>query len=134
MRLTARERTALRAMAEFARRYGDGPTALSEVSAAQGLPLPYLEHIAASLRRSGLLSSVRGAHGGYTLNKAPATVTVGDVLRAVEGPLVSIECTQGGSGCEREPVCDARMVWQAVTERLQEMLDQTSLADLIDES
>ena len=132
MRVSARERTGLRAMIEFARRYGEGPTALSEVARVQDLPLPYLERVVSALRRAGLLSSVRGAHGGYLLTKEPSAVNLGDILRAMEGSLLTVECTSAdGSGCKRESNCMAHDVWQLVGNRLRETLDNTSLADLL---
>lgn len=133
MKFTARERTALRAMVELARHYGeDGPTSLSEVARAQELSLPYLEQVAGSLRRAGLLESVRGAHGGYALARAPAAVRVSDVFRAVEGSLVSLDCVGSDAApCSRQKYCAARNVWQTVAERLEDTLDATTLADLI---
>jgi Rrf2 family protein len=132
MRVSAKERTSLRAMEEFARRYGRGPTALREVAEVQGLPLPYLGRIAVSLRRAGLLESVRGAQGGYMLSRSPSNISVGDILRAVEGSLVPVECVDGQeSTCAQEAECASRSVWQTVTRRLEETLDSTSLADLL---
>ena len=132
MKLSARERTGLRAMVEFARRHGEGPTALSEVARIQELPLPYLEQVVASLRRAGLLRSVRGAHGGYMLSNAPSSISVGDVFRAVEGCLMPLDCMRAdGSTCAREPTCATRSVWEAVADRLRETFDNTSLADVL---
>ena len=132
MRVSAKERTSLRAMEEFARRYGGGPTALRAVAEAQGLPLPYLGRIAVSLRRAGLLESVRGAHGGYMLSRSPSNISVGDILRAVEGSLVPVECVDGEeSTCAQEAECASRSMWQTITRRLEETLDSTSLADLL---
>lgn len=135
MRVSARERTGLRAMEEFARRHGQGPTALHEVAETQGLPLPYLGRIAVSLRHAGLLESVRGAHGGYMLSRNPSKISVGDVLRALEGSIIPLECTDGDSSkCAQEADCAVRSVWQTVTRRLEETLDSTSLADLLRDS
>jgi Rrf2 family transcriptional regulator, cysteine metabolism repressor len=133
MKFTARERTALRAMVELACRYGaGGPTSLSEVARAQELSLPYLEQVVGSLRRAGLLESVRGAHGGYFLTREPSSVRVGDVFRAVERSLVSVECVSSdATSCSRRAFCAARNLWQMVMERLEDTLDSTTLADLI---
>ena len=132
MKLSARERVGLRAMVEFARGYGAGPISLTKVARAQDMPRPYLEQVVASLRRSGLVSSVRGAHGGYMLARKPSAITVGDVFRAVEGSLMTLDCMRtDGSSCAREPICATRSVWQAVIERVSETLDNTSLADIL---
>ncbi len=133
MRFSAREQTGLRAMIELARCHGNGPTALSEVAQAQDLPLPYLEQVAQTLRRAGLLASVRGAHGGYYLAREPEQIRVGDVFRALEGQLVTVECMgpDGSSCCERESVCSARNVWQSLYTCLSETVDSITLADVI---
>lgn len=135
MRLTAQERTGLRAMVEFARHYGEGPTSTSAVARAQNLSQPYLERIVASLRRGGLLTSVRGARGGYSLSRGPDVISVADVFRAVEGLLLPLDCMNAvGAACDRERVCATRNVWQLVAVRLAETLDGTSLADLLTQS
>lgn len=132
MKLSAKERTGLRAMIALARHYGEGPVPLSRVAEAQDLPLPYLERIAASLRRSGLLSSVRGAHGGFLLSRDPAEIKVGDVFRAVEGALIAVDCVSPDEpACTREPYCATRDVVQALHECLTQTLDSISLADVI---
>lgn len=133
VKFTARERTGLRAMVEFARHYGaDTPTSLSEVARAQELSLPYLEQVIGSLRRAGLLDSVRGAHGGYRLTREPSAVRVSDIFRAVEGAIVTLDCVGAGAHhCAREGICAARNVWQTVMERLEDSLDSTTLADLL---
>ncbi len=133
MRFSAKEQAGLRAMIELARCYGNGPTALSEVAKAQDLPLPYLEQIAAALRRAGLLASVRGAHGGYYLARAPEQIRVSDVFCALEGRLVAVDCMgpDGTSCCEREAICSARHVWQSLQSSLSETLDRITLADVI---
>lgn len=132
MKISARERTGLRAMVEFARHYGQGPTSLSNVARAQDLPLPYLGRVVGALRRSGLLESRRGVHGGYLLARPPATISVGDVFRAVGERMMNLDCVAaGGPGCAREETCAARNVLQLVAERMRETLDDTSLADMI---
>ncbi len=131
MKLSSKERTGLRAMVELAGHYGAGPVPLSKVSDAQGLPLPYLGRIAASLRRAGLLESVRGVHGGYMLSRSPAEISVGDIFRAVEGSLMSLDCMRADACCAREATCATRSVWAVVSARLKETLDSTTLADVL---
>jgi Rrf2 family transcriptional regulator, cysteine metabolism repressor len=133
MRLSSKEQTGLRAMIEFARCHGNGPTALSEVAQAQDLPLPYLERVAAELRRAGLLTSVRGARGGYYLAREPGQIRVSDVFRALEGQLISVDCMgpDGSSCCDREATCEARNVWQSLQDCLTDTLDNMTLADVI---
>jgi Rrf2 family protein len=124
-------------MVELARTYGQGPFPLAEVSRMQNISLSYLEQIVASLREAGLVVSTRGAHGGYHLARQPQAITVGDVLRALEGPIAPVVCAsevrQTGR-CEREEVCLTRPVWEKVRDSIVTALDSTTLADLIEQT
>lgn len=132
MRFSAREQVGLRAMVELARWHGTGPVPLSEVAAAQEVSLSYLEQVIAPLRRAGLLASTRGASGGYALAHPPETITVGDIIRVLEGAIVPIRCVtdQSCSPCTLEDHCATRSVWEIVRDRLTETLDNITLADL----
>ncbi len=133
MKLSAKEQYGLHAMVELARRYGEGPVPLSAVAQAQAISLAYLEHVVVPLRAAGLLDSTRGAYGGYALAGSPQSVTVGDVIRALGGTVVSFACVSDASNlpCMRgEGTCAARKVWERVHEKLTEALDSTTLADL----
>ena len=132
MRVSAKELYGLRAMSEFARHFGQGPLPLAEVARTQGISQAYLEQIAIDLRRAGLLHSKRGAHGGYLLARAPQTTTAGDVIRALEGSILPVQCVaeQRCVPCSREDECTARGVWEQVRDRLGETLDSITLADL----
>jgi len=133
MRFSNREHFGLRAMVELARRYGEGPVSLAEVAEAEDISLSYLEQIVGPLRKAGMLESWRGAHGGYSLSLPPWKVTAGDVIRALEGPLVPLKCISvedGADTCARESCCTSRAVWQKVHERLEESLNSMTLADL----
>ena len=129
MKFSAKEQCGLRAMVEFALREKQGLTSLKDVAHAQDISLSYLEQIVAPLRRSGLLRSVRGAHGGYKLGRAPEGITVGDILRVLGGALVPVTCLADGT-CQREDSCATRAVWQTVHDKLTETLDSITLADL----
>ena len=132
MRVSAKELYGLRAMSEFARHYGQGPLSLTEVARKQGISQPYLEQIAIDLRRAGLLNSKRGAQGGYYLARSPEVMTAGDVIRALEGSILPIQCVaqQKCTPCSLEDGCSARGIWEEVRDRLVETLDSIALADL----
>ena len=132
MKVSARELYGLRAMSEFARHCGQGPLPLSEVARTQGISHAYLEQIALDLRRAGLLRSKRGVRGGYYLARAPEDTTAGDVIRALEGTILPIQCAaeQECTPCSFEDECTARGIWQEVRDRLVETLDSITLADL----
>ncbi len=132
MRVSARELYGLRAMSEFARHFGQGPLSLAEVARTQGISQPYLEQIAIELRRAGLLYSQRGAQGGYYLARPPDATTAGDVIRALEGSILPVQCVaeQRCTPCSHEDGCSARGIWEQVRDRLVETLDSITLADL----
>lgn len=132
MRVSAKELYGLRAMSEFARHFGQGPLSLAEVAKRQGISQPYLEQIAIDLRRAGLLRSKRGALGGYSLTRAPEAMTAGDVIRALEGSILPIQCVaeQRCIPCSLEDGCSARGIWEQVRNRLVETLDSITLAEL----
>ena len=132
MRVSAKELYGLRAMGEFARHHGEGPLSLTEVARRQGISQAYLEQIAIVLRRAGLLQSRRGAQGGYFLGSAPEATTAGDVIRALEGSILPIQCVaeQKCTPCSMEDGCSARGIWEQVRDRLVETLDSITLADL----
>ena len=135
MKLSAREQYGLRAMIELGRRYGDGPVSLSDVAEAQGVSLGYLEQITPLLREANLVESTRGARGGYQLRRPPREITVGDVVRALEeGYIMPLKCIPGteDESCGRTAVCAARDVWKRMHEGIVEVLDSTTLDDLIE--
>lgn len=119
-------------MGEFARHFGQGPLSLAEVARLQGISQSYLEQIAIDLRRAGLLRSRRGAQGGYYLAQAPEATTAGDVIRALEGSILPVQCMaeEKCEPCSREEECTARGIWEQVRDRLVETLDSITLADL----
>jgi Rrf2 family cysteine metabolism transcriptional repressor len=132
VRVSAKELYGLRAMAEFAQHFGEGPLSLAEVARAQAISQPYLEQIAIELRRAGLLKSKRGALGGYYLSHPPQATTAGDIIRALEGAILPIQCVAEDScaPCALEDSCTTRGIWEQVRDRLVETLDSITLADL----
>ena len=123
-------------MARLARAYGSGPVSLSEVAEAENLSLAYLEQLIVPLRRAVLVESTRGAHGGYQLARDPSLITVGEIVRVLEGPIFVAECASEEANpgcCEREPECASRMVWQRMRDSITGVLDSITLADLCQE-
>ncbi len=136
MRLSTRGEYGVRTMVELASAYGTGPVSLGRIADSENLSLAYLEQLIAVLRREGLVESVRGAHGGYQLAMAPEKISVGDIVRALEGPIAPVDCVaEGKEGrCGRETVCATRSVWVSVRDRIAETLDSVTLADLKQQS
>jgi len=120
-------------MVALARAYGAGPLPLSGIAAQENLSPAYLEQLMMQLRRAGLVEGSRGAHGGYILAHEPSAVTVGQVVRALEGPVDLVECAsevEDPNCCEKENDCPSRLVWQRMKESIAQVLDSTTLADL----
>ena len=132
MRLTTRGHYGVRAMAQLARAYGKGPQPLSEVASREGLSAAYLEQLIVVLRKAGLVEATRGAHGGYQLSRPPAEISVGDVVRALEGPIAPDGCAldeEGDYSCQRESDCITKNVWLRIRSSIIEALNSTKLAD-----
>jgi len=132
VRVSTKELYGLRAMGVFARHFGQGPLSLSEVARSQGISQSYLEQIAIDLRRAGLLESRRGAQGGYMLTRSPQDTTAGDVIRALEGSILPVQCVaeKKCTPCSLEDGCSAKGIWEQVRDRLVDTLDSITLADL----
>jgi len=130
MQLTAKSEYGLLALIELARRDGDAPVSVRELAAARELPVPFLEQLLGSLRRAGLVRSARGPRGGYALVRDPASITVLDVVEALEGPLAPTACS--GEDCPSSAGCSAITVWSRVTDAMRDVLTSFTLADLAD--
>ncbi|MDP2661005.1 MAG: Rrf2 family transcriptional regulator [Dehalococcoidia bacterium] len=127
----------VRAMVALARAYGSGPMPLSGIAAQEDLSAAYLEQLMIQLRRAGLVEGSRGAHGGYVLTHEPSQMTVGQVVRALDGPVDLVNCAsevEDPNCCEKESNCPSRVVWQRMKESIALVLDSTTLADLCRES
>ena len=129
----------VRVMVDLARRGGAEPVALAEIAESEGLPVAYLEHLVARLRRAGLVESRRGARGGYLLARTPAQITMAEVVEALEGRIAPIECISsspdGTIRCLRESdpghVCTTKILWTRVRAAIVQTLQDTTLAELI---
>jgi Rrf2 family protein len=128
----------VRVMVQLARRRGPGPVPLAEIAQAENLPLPYLEQLVSRLRRAELVTSTRGAHGGYELARDPADITMADVVHSLEETIVPMQCVSDiGAGrmlCNHEldgyDNCATKLLWTRVQGGVERVLEQTTLAEL----
>lgn len=131
MRITSRGEYGVRALFDLAVHYNQGPVPLKQIAERQGISDHYLEQLMAALRKAGLVRSVRGASGGYELAHEPRAITVGAVLRALEGPILTPSETEGAIRDEiHRQVLDA--LWERVDRRVNEVLDEYTLQDLLE--
>ena len=131
MQISTRGRYGLRAMVDLAMHKQEGPLALRVIAERQEISESYLEQVFTSLRKASLVRASRGAQGGYELVRPAKDITVGDVLRALEGPIAPVLCVEN-EHCDREKHCITRWFWQDLKEVIDNFLDSTTLQDLAD--
>jgi Rrf2 family protein len=131
MRISSKGDYGIRALIELAHRYGEGRlTQSAEIAARQNIPESYLEQLLAMLRRAGLVRSVRGPQGGHALARHPNEIRVSDVIRALEGELIPVECLEEASECSRAGDCAQREMWEEVQRAIMQVLDRVTIAEL----
>jgi Rrf2 family protein len=120
-------------MVDMALHINEGPLALRVIAERQGISESYLEQVYTGLRKAGLVRASRGAQGGYELSQPAVEITVGQILRALEGPIIPVHCV-GDNGkasyCERERICITRSFWEELRDKINEYLDSVTLQDL----
>ncbi|MDR1542192.1 MAG: Rrf2 family transcriptional regulator [Clostridiales bacterium] len=134
MKISTRGRYGLRALIDLAAREGDACVSLGSIAERQGISEHYLEQLMAPLKKAGYLKSVRGAQGGYMLNKPAEEISVGDILRILEGPLYPVECLSdsekascGSGSCS---TCVTKPLWEKLYSSVNDVLESYSLSDL----
>ncbi len=134
MRVSTKGHYGLIVMTELAQAYSEGRVVpLADIAARYRLSPGYLEQVVAHLRRAGLVEGTRGMHGGYALSRSPEKITVGKIIRVLEGPVELVECASEdyiAGRCDREGYCLSKPVWQRVMDIMLRMLDSITLADV----
>lgn len=141
MMFSTRAEYGVRVMVALAREEGNAPASLAQIAEANGLPFAYLEHLAARLKKAGLVESRRGPRGGYLLAKPAAEISMAAIVQSLEGDIAPIECIASAEGevvCTRqgdsdEP-CPTKLLWTRVRSSIVSTLTNMSLADLVDEN
>jgi Rrf2 family protein len=130
LQVSTRCRYGLRLMTALAMNYGNGITLMRDVSRSEGISEKYLGQIIIPLKSAGLVSSQRGAHGGYALARPPADITARDVVEAIEGKIAPVPCVYGPGACARVAACAAACVWKKLAEDMESSLSSFTLAEL----
>lgn len=136
MRLSTKGRYGVMAMLQLAINYDKGTVSLKEIAHQIDYSDSYLEQLFATLKKEQLITSHRGPKGGYRLAKEPHKITVGEVIRALEGPIEFSTCVGGNVNveCQRSSQCLTKDLWEQVNESINSVIDHVTLGDLLDKS
>jgi len=133
VKLSTRGRYGIHAMYDLACNYNSGPQPIKAIAERQAVPEAYLEQLFAALKRDKLVNSLRGAQGGYTLARPPQEITVGDVLRTLEGGLNLVDCLLEEDTCGKSCACPSRIFWLKIRDGLNAIVDGITLQDMIND-
>jgi len=131
MKISTKIRYGTRAMLELASHYGEGPIELKEIAKKEDISLKYLEQVINPLRAAGLVKSIRGSKGGYSLAKSPSEICLYDVVETLEGPLNLLECLRDVKVCQKVPSCVTRDIWKEVSEAISKIFYSVTLEDMV---
>jgi len=134
MKLSTKTRYGIRAILELAENYGKGPLQLRAIAQTQDISVKYLEQLMALLKSAGFVRSIRGSKGGYILANNPNQIKLSDVFNALEGPIVTTECLENNTYCQRVADCAVRQVWAQVQQAIMNVLQSKTLQDLVDKT
>lgn len=136
MKLTTKGRYGLRAVIDLAIYAKEEPVSLAAVAERQNISISYLEQLIAKLKKAGIVQSTRGAQGGYSLAKEPEEISVGEILRVLEGNLNPVECSavDGESECASSDFCVTKYVWKRISDSINDTVDAIFLSELMTES
>jgi Rrf2 family protein len=131
MKLSTRTRYGVRLMLELAIKSNKGQIFLKDIAREEAISEKYLSLIIIPLRGAGLVSSTRGAHGGYTLAKPPSEITIKDIVDVLEGDTCLVDCIKNPSACQRSSRCASRDLWIKLSDRISQTLGSITLEDLV---
>lgn len=131
MKLSTKGRYGLRAAVDLALFAKDEPISISTIAAREGLSESYLEQLFAKLKKAGIVLSIRGTNGGYQLARSTADISVGDVLRALEGDMVVVDCPDNESECAKFGSCVTKYVWKRINNSINDTMDAMTLEEIV---
>ncbi len=132
MKLSTKGRYGVKAMVDLAIHYGESPISIKSISQRQGISEYYLEQLFSALRKAKLIKSIRGAQGGYVLNKLPEEITVADIMEVLEGPIEISDCVEG-TACNNGNCCATRLVWQKIKTSIDDVTTSVTLKDIVND-
>lgn len=136
MKLSTRAKYGLKALIDLGLYSEKEAVSLQSIAGRQNISVSYLEQLMALLKKAGLVKSVRGAAGGYFLGRPAEEISVGDILRVLEGGLEAATCpgTEGDGVCQGSDLCVAKLVWKRINDSITDAVDTLMLSELIEES
>jgi Rrf2 family protein len=137
MKLSTKGRYGLRAVLDLAVHADEEAVALSQIAERQGISMNYLEQLIAKLKKAGIVNGIRGAQGGYMLAVPAEQISVGDILRALEGDLNPVDCSEVNKGdglCSNSDSCVTKYVWKRISDSINDAVDAIMLSELVSES
>lgn len=135
MKLSTKGRYGLRAVLDLAMHTSEEAVSLSAIAERQGISISYLEQLIAKLKKAGIVNSIRGAQGGYVLAKPPEEISIGEVLRCLEGNLNPVDCAEieKNNGCSSSQFCVTKYVWKRISDSINKTVDEMMLSELVEE-
>jgi len=131
VKLSTKGRYSLRAMLDLAVHFGQGQIQIKDISARQQISARYLEQLFIPLRKAGLVRSLRGAGGGFTLAKSPSEISFSEIIQVAEGSVVPVRCVDKPKLCPQSDVCITRNIWTEMGMAISKVLESTTLQDLV---
>lgn len=135
MKISTKGRYGLRAVIDIALHGESEPVSLSDIAIRQNISMGYLEQLISRLRKAGIVTSVRGAKGGYSLAAPKNKISVGEILRVLEGDLSPVNCSEvseNGTPCKESGQCISKLVWKRISDSINDAVDNLMLSDLLD--
>jgi Rrf2 family protein len=132
MKISTRGRYGVRLMLELAAHYGEGMVLLKDIAEQQQISEKYLWQLISPLKAVGLINSIRGAKGGYTLAKPPYAITMKDIMSVLEGSLCLVDCVDNPTACDRSRSCVSRDLWGEASRIFAKQLESVTLADMLE--
>ncbi|MBS5925757.1 MAG: Rrf2 family transcriptional regulator [Clostridium sp.] len=132
MKLSTKGRYGVKAMVELAINYGGAPLSIKTISKRQNISEYYLEQLFSPLRKAKLITSIRGAQGGYVLSREPKDITVAEIMYVLEGPIEIAECIEGVS-CDNLDCCATRLLWAKIKNSIDDVMKSVTLQDIVND-
>jgi len=134
MKLSTKGRYGVKAMFELALHYGSEPLSIKAIAERQVISEYYLEQLFGTLRKAGLITSSRGAMGGYVLSREPQKISVADILNVLEGPIEISDCiTQDEMNCSNVNYCATRLLWIKISSSVNDVINSVTLLDMVND-